>query len=54
LGLELVFLEENKSLYPKKPPMAKEKRDDKEKYPFNTLLEEALVRKRNEMMDNFT
>jgi hypothetical protein len=34
--------------------MEKEKRDDRVGYPFKTLLEEALVRQRNEMMDNFT
>jgi hypothetical protein len=33
--------------------MAKEKRDEKVGDPFKTLLEEALVRQRNEMMDNF-
>jgi hypothetical protein len=35
------------------PPMVEEKRDDIAGYPFKTLLEEALMRKRNEMMDNF-
>jgi hypothetical protein len=33
--------------------MAEEKRDDRVGDPFKTLLEEALVRQRNEMMDNF-
>jgi hypothetical protein len=33
--------------------MVEEKRDDREGYPFKTLLEESLVRQRNEMMDNF-
>jgi hypothetical protein len=53
LGLELVSLEDNFSRQPKRPPMAEEKRDDKAGDPFKTLLEEALVRQRNEMMDNF-
>jgi hypothetical protein len=33
--------------------MAEEKRDDRAGDPFKTLLEEAFVRYRNEMMDNF-
>jgi hypothetical protein len=33
--------------------MAKEKRDDRAGDHFKKLLEEALVRQRNEMMDNF-
>jgi hypothetical protein len=33
--------------------MAEEKRDDKAGVPFKMLLEEALMRQRNEMMDNF-
>jgi hypothetical protein len=33
--------------------MAEEKRDDRAGDPFKTLLEEALVRQKNEMMDNF-
>jgi hypothetical protein len=33
--------------------MVEEKRDGKEGYPFKMLLEEALMRQRNEMMDNF-
>ena len=53
LGLELVSLEDNHSRYPKWPPMAKEKRDGRARDPFKTLLEEALVRQRNKMMDNF-
>jgi hypothetical protein len=54
LGLELVLLEDNCTRQPKRPPMAEEKRDDKARDPFKMLLEEALVRHRNEMMDNFT
>jgi hypothetical protein len=33
--------------------MGEEKRDDGEGDPFKLLLEESLVRQRNEMMDNF-
>jgi hypothetical protein len=53
LGLELVSLEENFSRTPKKPSMAGEKKDDGTRDPFKMLLEEALERQRNEMMDNF-
>jgi hypothetical protein len=34
--------------------MVEEKRDDREGDPFKMLLEEALVRKRNEMMNKFS
>jgi hypothetical protein len=34
--------------------MAEEKRDDIEGYPFKMLLEEDLMRQRNEMMENFS
>jgi hypothetical protein len=53
LGLELVSLEDKLSLQPKRPPMAEEKRDDKEGDPFKTFLKESLMRQRNEMMENF-
>ena len=53
LGLELVSLEENLSRTPKKPSMVEEKKNDREKYSINLLLEQALARKRDEMMDNF-
>jgi hypothetical protein len=53
LGLELVSLEENFSCMPKKPSMEGEKKDDGTGDPFKMLLEEALERQRNEMMDNF-
>jgi hypothetical protein len=53
LGLELFSLEENLSHYPKKPPMVEEKRDDRAGNPFKILLEESLMRQRNEMMDKF-
>jgi hypothetical protein len=53
LGLKLVSLEEKISHTPKQPSMAGEKKDDRTKYPFKLLLEEALVRQRNKMMNNF-
>ena len=54
LGLELVQLERETPLRRKQPPMAEEKRDDGAGDPIKMLLEEALARQRNEMMDNFT
>jgi hypothetical protein len=53
LGLEFVSLEENHSHVPKKPSMVAENKNDGEKYSINLLLEQALVRQRVEMMDNF-
>jgi hypothetical protein len=54
LGLELVSLEENHSRMPKKPSMAAEKKNGGEKYSINLLLEQALARQRDEMMENFS
>ena len=54
LGVELVSLEENHSLTPKKPSMAIEKKNGREKYSINVLLEQGLARQRDEMMDNFS
>jgi hypothetical protein len=53
LGLELVELGEEHSHHTKKPPMAKEKRDDRVIYHIKLLLKEALMQERNMMMDNF-
>jgi hypothetical protein len=53
LGLELVSLEDNYSRTPKKPSMVGEKKENETRDPFQMLLEEALERQRNEMMDNF-
>jgi hypothetical protein len=52
LGLELVSLEENHSRTPKKPSMAEEKKNDGADDPISLLLEQALTRQRDEMMDN--
>jgi hypothetical protein len=53
LGLELVSLEENLSHVPKKPYMVEENKNAEAKYFINLLLEKALVRQRDEMMENF-
>jgi hypothetical protein len=54
LGLKLVSLEENCSCTPKKPSIAKEKKNGREEDSINLLLEQALVRQRDEMMKNFS
>jgi hypothetical protein len=54
LGLELVSLEENHSHMPKKPSMAEENKNDGADDPINLLLEQALTRQRDEMMENFS
>ena len=53
LGLDLVSLEENRSHTPKKPSMVDEKKNDGADNPINLLLEQALTRQRNKMMENF-
>ena len=47
-------LEENRSCTPKKPSMAEEKKNDGADDPISLLLEQALTRQRDEMMDNFS
>jgi hypothetical protein len=54
LGLELVSLEENFSRTPKKPSMAEEKKNDEVDDLISLLLEQALTRQRDEMMENFS
>ena len=54
LGLELVSLEDNHSCTPKKPSMVEEKKNDVADDPISLLLEQALKRKRDEMMENFS
>jgi hypothetical protein len=54
LGLKLVSLEDNLSRTPKKPSMAEEKKNDGADDPINLLLEQALTRQRDEMMENFS
>jgi hypothetical protein len=53
LGLELVSLEDNRSCTPKKSSMAEEKKNNRANDPINLLLEPALTRQRDEMMENF-
>jgi hypothetical protein len=52
--LELVSLEDNLSRTPKKPSMAKEKKNDGAEDSIHMLLEQALMRQRDKMMDNFS
>jgi hypothetical protein len=54
LGLELVSLEDNHSRTPKKPSMAEENKNDGADDPISLLLEQALTRQRDEMMENFS
>jgi hypothetical protein len=54
LGLELVSLKENRSRTPKKPSMMEENKNDRADDSINMLLEQALTRQRDEMMDNFS
>jgi hypothetical protein len=54
LGLELVSLEENLSRMPKKPSMVEENKNDRAEDSINLLLEQALTRQRDEMMENFS
>jgi hypothetical protein len=54
LGLDLVSLEENISCTANKPLMAEENKSDEEKDSINLFLEKALMRQRDEMMENFS
>ena len=54
LGLELVSLEDNLSRTPKKPSMAEENKNEGAEDPINLLLEQALTRQMDEMMENFS
>jgi hypothetical protein len=54
LGLKLVSLEDNHSRTPKKPSMVEENKNDGADDPINLLLEQALTRQRDEMMENFS
>jgi hypothetical protein len=53
LGLDIFSLEDNRSHTPKKPSMAEEKKNDGADDPINLLLEQALTRQRDKMMENF-
>jgi hypothetical protein len=54
LGLELVSLEDNLSRTPKKTSMVEENKNDGADDPISLLLEQALMRQRDEMMENFS
>jgi len=54
LGLELVEPLQDQPLKSQQPPMAAEKKDKGAGEPIIILLEEALERQRNAMMDNFS
>jgi len=54
LDLDLVSLEDNHSCTPKKPSMAEENKNDGADDPINLLLEQALMRQREKMMENFS
>jgi hypothetical protein len=54
LGLELVSLEENHSRTPKKPSMAEENKNDGADDPISLLLEQALTRQNDEIMEKFS
>ena len=53
LGLKLVSLEENHCRMPKKPLMAAENKNSGVEDSINLFLEQALVRQRDEIMENF-
>ena len=54
LGLDLVSLEDNRSRTHKKPSMVEEKKINGADDPINLLLEQALTRQRDEIMENFS
>jgi hypothetical protein len=54
LGLEIFSLEYNHSCMPNKPSMVEYKKNDGADDPINLLLEKALTRQRDEMMENFS
>ena len=53
LGLNLVEPLQDQPHKPRQPPMGDEKIDEGARDPIKILLEEALEKKRNAMMDNF-
>jgi hypothetical protein len=53
LGLDLVEPLQDQSRKPQQPPMGEEKKDEGARDPIKMLLEEALEKQRNAMMDNF-
>jgi hypothetical protein len=53
LGLDLVEPLQDQPRKPRRPPMGDEKKDEGAGDPIKILLEEALEKQRNAMMDNF-
>jgi hypothetical protein len=53
LGLEMVEHLQDQPRKPRQPPMGEEKKDEGAGHPIKMLLEEALEKQRNAMMDNF-
>ena len=53
LGLDLVEPLQDQPHKPRQRPMGDEKKDEGTEYPIKILLEEALEKQRNTMMDNF-
>jgi hypothetical protein len=54
LGLDMVEPLRDQPRKPRRPPMGEEKKDEGVGDPIKMLLEEALEKQRNAMMDNFT
>jgi hypothetical protein len=54
LGLDLVEPLQDQPRKPRRPPMGEEKKDEGVRDPIKLLLEEALEKQRNAMMDNFS
>lgn len=54
LGLELVEPLQVQPHKPRRPPMVEENKDEGARDPFKILLEEALKKKMNAMMDYFS
>jgi hypothetical protein len=54
LGLDLVSLEDNRSLTPNKPSKAEKNKNDGADDHISMLFEQALTRQRDEMMENFS
>ena len=54
LGLDLVEPLQDQPRKSRRPPMGDEKKDEGTEDPIKMLLEEALEKKKNAMMDNFT
>ena len=53
LGLDLVEPLQDQPLKPQRTPMGDEKKEEGARDPIKLLLEEALEKQRNVMMDNF-